>query len=206
MGTEKKEKKKKTVIREILEWALTFVVALLIALPFRAFAFELVRVEGRSMDNTLADGEVMLVSKLDYTSVWLSFPWQDDQSKETAARVTVGGNPERFDVVICRYPGRGDTNFVKRVVGLPGDTVEIRSGYLYINDERIDEPYIQDEYRSGYLNSYGPYTVPDDHYFVLGDHRNNSNDSRSQGALSRNMIIGHVRTVLFPFNDLRGID
>ena len=206
MGTEKKEKKKKTVIREILEWALTFVVALLIALPFRAFAFEMVRVEGRSMDNTLADGEVMLVSKLDYTSVWLSFPWQDDKSKENAARVTVGGNPERFDVVICRYPGRGDTNFVKRVVGLPGDTLEIRSGYLYINDERIDEPYIQDAYRSGYLNSYGPYTVPDDHYFVLGDHRNNSNDSRSQGALSRNMIIGHVRTVLFPFNDLRGID
>ena len=206
MGTEKKEKKKKTLTREILEWALTFVVALLIALPFRAFAFEMVRVDGRSMDNTLADGEVMLVSKLDYTSVWLSFPWQDDKSKENAARVTVGGNPERFDVVICRYPGRGDTNFVKRVVGLPGDTVEIRSGYLYINNERIDEPYIQDEYRSGYLNSYGPYTVPDDHYFVLGDHRNNSNDSRSQGALSRNMIIGHVRTVLFPFNDLRGID
>lgn len=206
MSTERKEKKKKTVAREILEWILTFGVALMIALPIRAFAFEMVRVEGKSMDNTLSDGEVMLVSKLDYTSVWLSFPWQDDKSKENAARVTVGGNPERFDVVICRYPGRGDTNFVKRVVGLPGDTVEIRSGYLYINDERIDEPYIQDEYRSGYLNSYGPYTVPDDHYFVLGDHRNNSNDSRSQGALSRSMIIGHVRTVLFPFNDLRGID
>ena len=206
MSTERKEKKKKTVAREILEWILTFGVALMIALPIRAFAFEMVRVEGKSMDNTLSDGEVILVSKLDYTSVWLSFPWQDDKSKENAARVTVGGNPERFDVVICRYPGRGDTNFVKRVVGLPGDTVEIRSGYLYINDERIDEPYIQDEYRSGYLNSYGPYTVPDDHYFVLGDHRNNSNDSRSQGALSRSMIIGHVRTVLFPFNDLRGID
>ncbi len=206
MGTEKKEKKKKTAVREIFEWILTFVVALLIALPFRAFAFEMVRVEGRSMDNTLSDGEVMLVSKLDYTSVWLSFPWQDDKSKENAARITAGGNPERFDVVICRYPGRGDTNFVKRVVGLPGDTVEIRSGYLYINDQKIDEPYIPDEYRSGYLNSYGPYTVPDDHYFVLGDHRNNSNDSRFLGALPRNMIIGHVTTVLFPFNDLRGID
>ncbi len=206
MGTEKKGKKKKTVVREISEWVLSFVVALLIALPFRAFAFEMVRVEGRSMDNTLAHGEIMLVSKLDYTSVWLSFPWQDNKSKEKAVRITAGGDPERFDVVICRYPGRGDTNFVKRVVGLPGDTVEIRCGYLYINNEKYDEPYIPDEYRSGYLNTYGPYTVPDDSYFVLGDHRNNSNDSRSQGALSRDMIIGHVRSVIFPFSDLRGVD
>ena len=206
MGTEKKGKKKKTVVREISEWVLSFVVALLIALPFRAFAFEMVRVEGRSMDNTLAHGEIMLVSKLDYTSVWLSFPWQDNISKEKAARITAGGDPERFDVVICRYPGRGDTNFVKRVVGLPGDTVEIRCGYLYINNEKYDEPYIPDEYRSGYLNTYGSYTVPDDSYFVLGDHRNNSNDSRSQGALSRDMIIGHVRSVIFPFSELRGVD
>ena len=206
MGTEKKGKKKKTVAREISEWVLSFVVALLIALPFRAFAFEMVRVEGRSMDNTLAHGEIMLVSKLDYTSVWLSFPWQDKSSKEKAARITAGGDPERFDVVICRYPGRGDTNFVKRVVGLPGDTVEIRCGYLYINNEKYDEPYIPDEYRSGYLNTYGPYTVPDDSYFVLGDHRNNSSDRRSQGALSRDMIIGHVRSVIFPFSELRGVD
>ena len=199
MDSAVKEKKKKSVAREILEWVLTFVVAVLIVLPFRAFAFEMIRVEGQSMDNTLADGEILLVSKLDYTSVWFSFPWQDNSSKEKAARITAGGDPERFDVVICRYPGRGDTNFVKRVVGLPGDTVEIRSGYLYINNKKYDEPYIPDEYRSGYLNSYGPYTVPDDSYFVLGDHRNNSNDSRSQGALPRDMIIGHVRSVLFPF-------
>ena len=203
---QQKEKTKKTLTREILEWILTIVAAVAIALPIRAFGFELVRVDGESMDYTLADGEIMFVSKMDYSSVWFTFPWQDEQSKEHAARITTGGDPERFDVVICRYPGRGDTNFVKRVVGLPGDIVEIRSGYLFINDEKYTEPYIPDEYRSGYLNSYGPYTVPEDHYFVLGDHRNNSNDSRSQGALSRDMIIGHVRTVLFPFSGMRGID
>lgn len=206
MKTADKEKGKKSTKREIAEWILTFVAAFLIALPIRAFAFELVRVDGESMDYTLADGEIMFVSKLDYSSVWFTFPWQDKRSKEQAPRITAGGNPERFDVVICRYPGRGDTNFVKRVVGLPGDTVEIREGYLYINDEIYDEPYIADEYRTGKLYSFGPYTVPDDHYFVLGDHRNNSNDSRSQGALSRDMIMGHVRTVLFPFGSLRGID
>ena len=202
----KKEQKKKTVTREILEWILTIVAAVLIALPIRAFAFELVRVDGLSMDSTLANGEIMFVSKFDYASTWLSFPWQDEQAKEAAARITTGGDPRRFDVVICRYPGRGDTNFVKRVVGLPGDTVELREGYLYINNEKIDEPYIQDEYRSGSLNTFGPCTVPEGHFFVMGDHRNDSNDSRSQGPLPRNMIVGHVRSVLYPFNEIRGVE
>ena len=146
------------------------------------------------------------MTKYDYASTWLSFPWQDDESKEKATRITTGGNPQRFDVVICRYPGRGDTNFVKRVVGLPGDTIEIRGGYLYINGDRYEEPYISDEYRSGRLNTFGPYTVPAGEYFVMGDHRNNSNDSRSQGTISRDMIIGHVRTVLYPFSGVRGIE
>ena len=199
-------KKEKTLAREILEWVLTIVVAIAVALPIRAFCFEMVRVDGASMNDTLANGEIMFVTKYDYASAWLSFPWQDNEAKENATRITTGGNPQRFDVVICRYPGRGDTNFVKRVVGLPGDTVEIRDGYLYIDGEKQVEPYISDEYRNGRLNTFGPYTVPEGEYFVIGDHRNNSNDSRLQGTLPRNMIIGHVRTVLYPFNKIRGIE
>lgn len=202
----KKEQKKKTVAREILEWILTVVAAVMIALPIRAFAFELVRVDGISMDSTLANGEIMFVSKYDYATTWLSFPWQNEKAKEEASRITTGGDPKRFDVVICRYPGRGDTNFVKRVVGLPGDTVELKDGYLYVNNEKYDEPYIRDEYRSGWLNTFGPCTVPEGHFFVMGDHRNDSNDSRSQGPLPRSMIVGHVRSVLYPFNEIRGIE
>lgn len=202
----KKEQKKKTVAREILEWILTVVAAVMIALPIRAFAFELVRVDGISMDSTLANGEIMFVSKYDYATTWLSFPWQNEKAKEEASRITTGGDPKRFDVVICRYPGRGDTNFVKRVVGLPGDTVELKNGYLYVNNEKYDEPYIRDEYRSGWLNTFGPCTVPEGHFFVMGDHRNDSNDSRSQGPLPRSMIVGHVRSVLYPFNEIRGIE
>ena len=202
----KKEQKKKTVAREILEWILTIVAAVMIALPIRAFAIELVRVDGISMDSTLANGEIMFVSKFDYATTWLSFPWQNEQAKEKASRITTGGDPKRFDVVICRYPGRGDTNFVKRVVGLPGDTVELKDGYLYVNNEKYDEPYIRDEYRSGWLNTFGPCTVPEGHFFVMGDHRNDSNDSRSQGPLPRSMIVGHVRSVLYPFNEIRGIE
>ena len=202
----KKEKKKKSIKREILEWILTLVAAVLIALPIRAFVFELVRVDGGSMDNTLANGEIMFVTKFDYASTWLCLPWQDAEAKEQAKRITTGGEPERFDVVICRYPGRGDTNFVKRIVGLPGDTVELRNGYLYVNGELYEEPYIDDSYRTGWLNTFGPYTVPEGEYFVMGDHRNNSNDSRSQGPIKRDMIIGHVRTILFPFGKIRRID
>ena len=198
----KKQKEKRTVGQEILSWILTILVAVAAALLIRSFVFEPVRVEGSSMDDTLANGEIMFVTKFDYSSTWLSMPWQSNEAKEKAARITVGGNPRRFDVVICRYPGRGDTNFVKRVVGLPGDTIELKNGWLYLNGEEIKEPYINDEYRSG---NFGPYTVPEGKYFVMGDHRNNSNDSRNVGPIDRNMIVGHVRQVVFPFSQWRGI-
>jgi len=185
---------KKSLGREILEWVVTIVAAVAIALVIRTFIFEPVRVDGQSMDDTLADGEIMIVSKLGYSS----FDF-------IGGRISAFGNPKRFDVVICRYPGRGYTNFVKRVVGLPGDTVSVQDGYLYINDEKYDEPYINDDYRSGYLNNFAPFTVPDGQYFVMGDHRNNSNDSRSIGPIDRNMIVGHVVQVVFPFSSFRSI-
>ena len=205
----KKNHQKKSAGREIFEWVLTIFAAVMLALPIKAFAFEFVRVDGASMNTTLADGEIMFVSKYDYATTWLTLPWQDTDEKESAARIVTGGDPERFDIVICRYPGRGDTNFVKRIVGIPGDTVEIRDGYLYVNGERYEESYIADEYRvSGGSNgrSFGPYTVPEGEYFVMGDHRNNSNDSRAQGTITRDMIIGHVRNVVFPFGESRRVE
>ena len=102
-NTGKNGKPKKSAKREALEWVLTIVAALAIAFVIRTFLFEPVRVDGGSMLETLQDGEIMFVTKFDY----------------------LGSNPDRFDVVICHYPNRGTTNFVKRVVGLPGDTVEI---------------------------------------------------------------------------------
>ena len=209
----KKEKVKKPLWKEILEWVLTIVIAVAAALVIRSFIFEPVKVDGHSMDDTLSDGEIMLVSKYDYGSVWLTFPWQDDGEKETATRFAVGTkDPERFDVVICRYPGRGDTNFVKRIVGLPGDELYIENGYLYVNGEKQPEEYVSDGYRVrggsngwSFCSAEEPYKVPERHYFVMGDHRNNSNDSRAHGAIEREMIVGHVRRVVFPFGGWRGI-
>ena len=210
-GRKKKEKVKKTVGQEILSWVLTLLAAVVIALLIRSFVFEPVRVDGHSMDDTLADGEIMFVTKFDYSSTWLCFPWQSAEDKEAAARITFGGDPKRFDVVICRYPGRGDTNFVKRVVGLPGDTIRLSGGYLYIKEKGSDEEvkyeevYINDEYRTGNRNEFGPETIPEGKYFVMGDHRNNSNDSRYTGPIDRNMIVGHVRQVVFPFSKWRAV-
>lgn len=191
---EENKKEKKPIGKEIMEWILTILAAVAIALVIRTFIFEPVRVDGRSMEDTLADGEIMFVSKLGYAS----FDF-------IGGRVSVFGNPKRFDVVICRYPDRGTTSFVKRVVGLPGDTVKIEDGYLYVNGEKYDEPYINDSFRTGMGSHFSEYVVPEGKYFVMGDHRNNSNDSRYIGPLDRNMIVGHVVQILFPFSAFRSI-
>lgn len=295
----KKEKVKKSVGREILEWVLTIVVALAAALVIRSVVFEMVRVDGESMLDTLNNGEIMFVSKYDYSGIWFNLPFQSDNAAQKAPRISYG-TPARLDVVICRYPARGAVDFVKRVAGLPGDTVELREGFLYINGEQVKEESeiegITDAYRAGYsAASFGPYYVPKkgdtlkigdsnlgllindavwdrkmtavtakdadgkilkiydrkvndssrggkreatetvvaydgkewdfnawlaecpdmigkeftvdrDYYFVMGDHRNNSNDSRAVGAIERDMIIGHVRQVLYPFNSWRGVE
>ncbi len=283
---EKEGKEKKSVGREILSWIMTILVAVVAALVIRSFIFEPIKVDGASMNDTLADGEAMFVSKLDYGSTWLCLPWQSSEQKESAPRLATGfGAPSQFDVVIARYPGRGDTNFVKRLIGMPGDRVAITDGYLYVNGTKYDEDYISDAYRVAggsnghtfsevYIPKKGDvlslsyvdeaktrvaltvngeiwpwrgissdgisdsgdrlhYTVTGtltlngkdisgdveaikgligtefrlekDLYFVMGDHRNNSNDSRAQGPISRDMIVGHVRFVFFPFSAWRGV-
>ena len=298
----KKEKVKKSVGREILEWVLTILCAVAAALLIRSLLFELVRVDGESMLDTLNNKEVMFVSKTDYSTTWLSLPWQSNNAKERAPRIVQFGNPKRLDVVICRYPLRGDTNFVKRVVGMPGETVALDSeGYLLIDGKEVPEERaiagITDDYRrntiaceacyvpkkgdeltieadagsregfilklngeewtrrhtclvaktadnrtvkiysqntdesskatraadiraetviscdgkimkpADFLSAYPDLklTVDEDYYFVMGDHRSNSNDSRASGPLQRSAIIGHARQVVFFFG-LRGIE
>lgn len=176
-GQEKKEEKKKTVGQEILSWIVTFAVAIVLALGIRTLIFEPVRVEGHSMDYTLADDEYMIVTKYDY----------------------LFGEPERGDVVICHYPDRGRTNFVKRLVALPGDTVSMLNGTLYVNGEPVDEPYITNHANYNMQAR----TLGENEYFVLGDNRSSSNDSHIIGPISRDQIKGHVRCVAYPFKDAR---
>ena len=151
-------------------------IAVCLALLIRLLVFEPVRVRGRSMMDTLRDKEVMLVTKYDYLL----------------------GQPRRFDVVTCRYPNRRQT-FVKRIVGLPGDTLTIQDGVLSVNGVPCPEPHIT--HRPRYTVE--AYTVPAGHYYVLGDNRCNSNDSHLVGPLTRRQIVGHVRAVVYPFRQRR---
>ena len=175
-----KEIKQKTVGSEIISWIVTILTAVVLALVIRTFFFEIYGVDGHSMTNTLQDGEKMFCTKLDYLT----------------------GQPQRGDVVICHYPSRGNTAFVKRLVGLPGDTVEMRDRHLYVNGQQIADPEkmnIPPNY------SFSEYTLKDDEYFVLGDNRGNSNDSHAIGPIPRSMIVAHVRTVIWPLNAVRGV-
>ena len=187
-ATEETKKKPTNWKKELLSWIMTFVVAVAVALPIRTFVFEPIRVDGQSMCDTLQDGEVMIVTKPEY----------------------LVGDPERGDVIICKYPGRKE-NFVKRVMGIPGDTISIISNVVYRNGEKLDEPYLTPS-RNNDGFSMAPFELGEGEYFVMGDNRDNSHDSRNYysyskpSAITRDMIVGKVRWVVFPFNKVRGIE
>ena len=186
--TNQKEKKPTNWKKELLSWIMTFVVALAIALPVRAFVFEPIRVDGQSMCDTLQDGEVMIVTKPEY----------------------LFGDPQHGDVIICEYPGRKE-KFVKRVMGIPGDVISIVDDVVYRNGEALDEPYLTPS-RNNDGFSMADFSLGEGEYFVMGDNRDNSHDSRNYysytrpSAITRDMIIGKVRWVVFPFNSIRAID
>lgn len=173
------ETQKKGWKKELKEWLVAILFAVVVALIVRTFIFEPVRVSGGSMKETLQNNEIMIVTKYDYLL----------------------GKPNRFDIVICHYPGRKET-FVKRIVGLPGDTISIVNGKLIVNGIEYEEDYIA--HRPNYLIE--EYTNGEDEYFVLGDNRSNSNDSHIIGPIHRNQIIGHSRLVIYPFNKIRTLD
>ena len=175
--------RKKRRRRLLIDSILSVIIALAVAFLIRTFLFEFAFVKGRSMMPTLQNGEMLFVSTLAYRT----------------------GDPQRFDVVICHYPGRMmkhfkriPLNFVKRVIGLPGETVEIIEGVVHINGEPLEEPFLHPRYHKFRTNREA-ITLGPDEYYVMGDNRDNSNDSRRIGPLPRRMIVGKVLRILLPF-------
>ena len=182
MTTAATEKPKKSVKREIFEWLICFGVAFAVFGLVNTYAFAMIRVDGASMNETLKDGDRMFVTKWDMRN----------------------GEPERLDVVICNYP-QGGAYRVKRVIALPGETVQIEGGTVYINGEPlVEEAYI--EHKS--IRPFGPVTVPEGEYFVLGDNRNNSSDSTDAkvGTLKKDAIVGRARLVWWPFGRFHNLE
>jgi signal peptidase I len=159
----------RSALREVVE---TLLFTLLIYLLIRTFLFENYRVVGTSMDPTLADGEFLVVNKLGYRL----------------------HQPQRGDIIVFRDPYSPDRKLIKRVIGLPGESVEIRDGQVLINNQILDEPYLDEVGNSARAAA----AIAEDEYFVLGDNRNNSSDSRSWGTLPRAGIVGKAWLSYWP--------
>lgn len=180
-------------LREIIETAILGLVVFLLARE----AVQNFQVEGRSMEPTLATSELVLVNKFAYWDINLG-PF-DALIPGRSNGDILGDGPERGAVVIFRPPYESENDFVKRVIGLPGDTVEIAGGRVLVNGaELLEHDYVSapPEYR------WGPATIPPDHYFVLGDNRNSSQDSHVFGPIHRERIVGEVLFRWFPFGKI----
>jgi len=153
-------------------------VSVVFAIVLIVFIYQPVKVEGTSMMPGLINLERIFINKYEY------------RLSADAIR--------RGDLVVFHFPLDPSQSYIKRVVGLPGDTVEIRGGTVLVNGRKLDEPYVPDEYRDGI--SFPKEPVPSGHYFVLGDHRNSSSDSRMWGFVDRAEIYGKAVFVYWPLD------
>lgn len=176
------EEKKMDVKKEILSWIFYILFVIVLTYVIIHFVGQRTVVDGRSMNPTLNDGDNLIVEKLSYR-------FRD---------------PERFDIIVFPPQGAPNEHYIKRIIGLPGETVRIDyDGNIYINDELLEEDYgletIQNPGRAS-----EPITLGDDEYFVLGDNRNNSTDSRSDrvGNVKRDTITGRAWLRIWPLSDI----
>ncbi len=146
------------------------------------------------MEPTLHSGQYLLINKIGYAR--LPEPLAALLQRDGAANDYLFGGPQRGDIIVFRAPTQPDKDFIKRVIGMPGDTVEIRGGQVYINDQPIEEPYIRD--RAPYVVP--RQVVPPNHYFVLGDNRPNSSDSHVWGLVPAENIVGRAWVSYWPPN------
>lgn len=196
---ERRAERQKSVLREVVE---TLLLALLIYFAVRSVVQNF-KVEGSSMEPSLHHGEYLLVNKAAYMNVSLgalqgAFPWVSAQEAASGSeRLYPLGTPRRGDIVVFRYPKDPTRDFIKRVVALPGETVEVRAGIVYVNNQRLEEPYVLEN------PSYSrpPEVVPPEHYFVLGDNRNNSSDSHVWGPVPSENIVGKAWLTYWPLKN-----
>ena len=175
------ETEQKNVWKELLEMVLYLVIALVAALLIVKFVGQRTQVDGSSMNPTLYDKENLILDKI-------SYHFRD---------------PERFDIIVFPFEEDGEeTHFIKRIIGLPGETVQIIDGYVYINGELLESDIYGKEVMEYAGRAQEPITLGDDEYFVLGDNRNNSRDSRFEevGNIKRGDITGRAFLRIWPLN------
>lgn len=163
----------------ILKWIIDIITVIAIAVFLLSFFGEKVTVSGNSMSDVVFDGQVLLINKISYKL----------------------GAPERFDVIVYRSSLDKEKYIIKRIIGLPGEKIKIENNNIYINGELLEDKYYKGTYESGYCSE--EITIEDEHYFVLGDNRNLSEDSRFEyvGNISIEDIVGKAWLKVAPFND-----
>ena len=169
--------KKKKIIKEIISYAAIILVVIII----RIFIFEPVKVDGPSMDTTLADGQVLILNKLRY-------------------RMT---DIKRYDIVVLEVDG---TKIIKRVIGLPNEVIEIKNNKVYADGKELDNSFASTESSDFKMSDIGLEKIPGDSYLVMGDNRKISSDSRSFGTVKRNQILGRVTFRIWPLNKIGVVD
>lgn len=180
----------KSVTREYVE---TILICVIFVIFSRAFVFQQSKIPSGSMMDTLLVGDYIMVNRFVYAQS--DFAWERSLLPLRELR--------RGDVVVFKQPNEPEVDYIKRLIGLPGDTVEVRRGRVYVNGEQLDEPYVQDDYRRGVPDT-GPVLVEPEHYFVMGDHRNASYDSREWGQVPRGMIKGRALLIWYSFPEENG--
>lgn len=168
-------------LEEVKSWIVSITSAVLVAVLIRYFIVELYVVDGPSMQPTLQDGERLVVNKFIYH-------WRD---------------PLRGEVVIFRYPRDHSRDFIKRVIAVGGDTIEIKDGHVFVNDALVNEDYIAEKTRTEYPKQ----TVPEGTLFVCGDNRRNSLDSRfpDVGFVPLELVKGKAALIFWPVADLAAL-
>ncbi len=176
----RRNQKKKSVVREFLGWIIFLLLFCGIAFLIVHFVGERTVVSGESMYPTLLDGDNLIIDKISYRFF----------------------NPDRFDIIVFPFQYQEGTYYIKRVIGLPGETVQILDGAIYINGRLLRESYGSEEIRNPGTAS-SEITLGADEYFVLGDNRNNSSDSRepSVGMIARDKIIGKALLRIWPLSE-----
>jgi signal peptidase I len=167
------------VVEELIVWMKTLASAAVYATLIVTFVFQVARVEGHSMAPTLSDQDRLIVNKLAY-------------------RIA---EPHIGDVVMLYYPNDPSKSFVKRIIAEEGDQVRIVDGKVYRNDILMDDSFVPPDFRSH--EDWGPQVIPEGYYFVMGDHRNNSSDSRIWGFVPKKYVIGRVQLRWWPLGHAR---
>ena len=188
---------KKSTLREYFE---SVVIAVILALFVRTFVVQAFKIPTGSMENNLLIGDHLLVNKFVYGPAPTGI-------ERTLLPI---GTIKRGEVLVFKYPEQPDRDFIKRVIGLPGETLEVRQKKVYINGKPLDEPYthfltaptgsaFHEETSFDVREQYGPVTVPPGHYFMMGDNRDNSQDSRYWGFLPRENIKGRALLIYWSY-------